>query len=257
MALRIVFLGTGGDIFVVGRQIRGSGGIVVKTNESQLHIDPGPGSLPAARSYGINPRENTGIVVSHAHLNHSADINALIAATTHNGLDSHGVLLANKTVINGAEGYPRILLPHYAAMCERILTAQPDSRVAINDVEIHSFRTLHDEPESLGFVIINQGASIGYLSDTASSEEVIGNVEGVDILILNVRDFEKTDDYNMDMEDAIAAVSSAKPKLAIITHFGIKMVNNDPLEQARRITRETGIHAVAAKDGMKINPLSY
>ena len=50
----IIFLGTGGDEFVVGKQLRGSGGIVVQVEGYQFHIDPGPGALIKARQAGIN-----------------------------------------------------------------------------------------------------------------------------------------------------------------------------------------------------------
>ncbi len=42
---QIIFLGTGGDPVVVGKQIRSSGGIVLKLDGLQFHLDPGPGAL--------------------------------------------------------------------------------------------------------------------------------------------------------------------------------------------------------------------
>ena len=44
----ITFLGTGGDIIVVGKSFRTSGGFVVKTENCQLHFDPGVGALAKA-----------------------------------------------------------------------------------------------------------------------------------------------------------------------------------------------------------------
>ena len=77
IASNIIFLGTGGDSYVVGRQIRASGGIILQIGDDQFHIDPGPGSLVMAKQAGINLRANTAVVVTHNHLNHCNDINAV------------------------------------------------------------------------------------------------------------------------------------------------------------------------------------
>mgnify|MGYP001952604292 CR=1 FL=1 len=42
-----------------------------------------------------------------------------------------------------------------------------------------------------------------------------------------------------------------------ITHFGQKMLEQNPIYQAREIQRITGIQTIAARDGMTINPNTY
>ena len=49
MQAKIIFLGTGGDSIVVGKQLRASGGIILQIDDNQFHIDPGPGALVRAR----------------------------------------------------------------------------------------------------------------------------------------------------------------------------------------------------------------
>ena len=78
IASSVIFLGTGGDSYVIGKQLRASGGIILQLDEDQYHIDPGPGSLVMARESGINLRANTALFVTHNHLNHANDINAVI-----------------------------------------------------------------------------------------------------------------------------------------------------------------------------------
>ena len=91
---KIIFLGTGGDKSVIGRQIRASGGIIIQNNNLQFHLDPGPGALVKAKEFGINPRATTALLVSHNHLGHCNDVNAVIDAMTLSGLDKRGVLIA-------------------------------------------------------------------------------------------------------------------------------------------------------------------
>ena len=55
----------------------------------------------------------------------------------------------------------------------------------------------------------------------------------------------------------LSKLINKKPKLVIMTHFGIKMLKADPLYEARKIQKKTGIQIISAKDGMVINPISY
>jgi len=56
----IIFLGTGGDEYVVGKQLKGSGGIIVRVEGYQFHIDPGP----AATSLPIHIRSEASSTMS-------------------------------------------------------------------------------------------------------------------------------------------------------------------------------------------------
>ena len=103
MQSRITFLGTAGDSYVNSKQIRASAGIILKIGELQFHIDPGPGSLIKAIENDINLRANTAILVSNTNILNCNDVNAVIDAMTYGGLDKSGVLVANKTLINGSE----------------------------------------------------------------------------------------------------------------------------------------------------------
>ena len=44
-----------------------------------------------------------------------------------------------------------------------------------------------------------------------------------------------------------------KPRIAILTHFGMTMWRAKPWELAQRLSEETGITVVAARDGMKFD----
>ena len=45
--------------------------------------------------------------------------------------------------------------------------------------------------------------------------------------------------------------------MAVITHFGFKMLKEDPLYQAREIQKRSGVQTIEAKDGLSITPQSY
>ena len=77
---KIKFLGTAGARFVVIKQLRKSGGIWITLDDTNLLIDPGPGSLLRCLSSKpkLNPKDLDGIILSHKHIDHSNDINIMI-----------------------------------------------------------------------------------------------------------------------------------------------------------------------------------
>ncbi|MBL7055398.1 MBL fold metallo-hydrolase [Candidatus Woesearchaeota archaeon] len=254
----IIFLGTGSGSYVVGKNIRGSGGIILQVNEDQFHIDPGPGSLANAKEYGVNVRANTAVLVTHNHLNHCNDINAVIDAMTYSGFDKKGVLIANNTVINGSEHYVPFLHEHYKNFLERFIVLEAGKRVGINNVEIQALSTKHNEASALGYKFITPDYVLTYVGDTQYSVETASQYDDSDVLILNVPYLNKEEGKNnLCKEDAIKIIDRVKPKLAIITHFGVNFLKADPLYEIRDMQKQTDCQVIAAKDGMVVNPVSY
>jgi ribonuclease BN (tRNA processing enzyme) len=189
-------------------------------------------------------------------MNHASDINAVINAMTYDGLDKKGVLITNKTVINGTESYHPFLLKHYRDYLERYIALEPGRKVAINEVEVQALTANHSEPNTIGFKFFTPQFVLTYSSDTKYSQELIEEYKNSNILILNVLS-PKKQDSNLCTEDAIKIIKAVKPKLAIIQHFGIDMIKSDPLYETREIQKATKVQTLAAKDGMVLDPVSY
>jgi len=258
MQPKLVFLGTGGDAIVVGKQLRSAGGLILQVEDNQFHIDPGPGSLARARDYGVNLRNNVAVLVSHNHMNHANDINAVINAMTLGGLDPKGVLVTNKSTSYGSDELDPYLTKYHRNLIERSLVLEAGQRVGINEVEIKGTRTEHTDPDCIGFKFQTPKFVLGYTSDTGYTIALVEDFKDVDILVLNVvhpRDTKEK--HHLNIEDVLRLLPQIKPKLAILTHFGIKMEETDILNEARSIQRETQIQTIAARDGMAINPVSY
>jgi phosphoribosyl 1,2-cyclic phosphodiesterase len=255
----ITFLGTGGDIIVVGKCFRTSGGFVVKTENCQLHIDPGVGALAKAIEYGINPRETTALLVSHAHTNHCNDLNLMISAMTHNGLDARGVLVANKTVLSGSgdSKIPHVVTEFHKQCLEKVMLAEPGKRMAVEDIEIIPFAVEHDELDALGFRIITPRFSLGYIPDTKYFAALADNVKKVDVLIVNVTYPGIAKENLLCSDDLIRLLKKVHPKLCVMTHFGHKMLAANLIDESRMIKQYTGIEVVAANDGTTVDPITY
>ena len=141
---------------------------------------------------------------------------------------------------------------------ERSVVIQPDSRIGINDIEIRSIPAHHYDMKALGYLVQTPYYLLGYTSDTKYSESYARRFSNCNIIIFNCKfpsGIREGDHLNVD--DVIAFLKICKPQLAVITHFGAKMLDADPLAQARKIHQETGVQIVAAKDGLHIAPSNY
>jgi len=258
MANSIIFLGTGGDSIVVGKQMRASGGIVLQLEDNQFIMDPGPGCLVMAKQTGVNVRETVAVLVSHAHTNHSDDINSVLEALSVSGLDRIGVLVASKKVVLGDDKEYPVLKKRSHGFVERVLELGPGTRIGINNVNIHTTKAQHFDTESIGFIFETPKYRIGYTSDTEYTDEIADQYKDCQILIMNCKyPAEEKAPGHLSTADAAEFLKRAKPRLAIITHFGIKMLQSDPMFQAREMQRLSGVEVLAATDGLMVNPVSY
>ena len=255
---RLIFLGTGGDAVVVGKQALSSGGFVIQTEGMQFHIDPGPGALVNARRCGINPRENTAILVSHAHIGHCSDVNALISATTFAGLDPQSVLIAPKSLLSPEDNNVPYVPEFFRNAVERIIVVKPGNKIGIQRVEIHATKAVHPgEEHAVGFRFLCPKFTLAYTGDTQYFKDIEEEYKGMDILILNVQEpFGKKKAGHLSADDVITIISKIRPKLAVLTHFGSKLLQEDPINTGREISKLTNVQVLVAKDGSVINPVN-
>jgi Metal-dependent hydrolases of the beta-lactamase superfamily III len=105
---RLIFLGTAGGRASVFRYLRRSGGFLLRLSDLWVHTDPGPGAFVYLHQMGFDPRQINCVVLSHIHLDHSADINSVIESATDGGKKREVVLFAPRSAL---EGENRVVLP--------------------------------------------------------------------------------------------------------------------------------------------------
>lgn len=253
---RILFLGTGGDVFVIGKQKRASGGIIINTENVQFHIDPGPGSLIMAREFNINPRDTTCLVVTSTDISLCNDVNCMIEAMTHGGLDKKGVLIANSLIYNGDDKNYPFLTKYHKGCVEKSIAVMNNKKIGINDLEIQTLPCYGTD--NIGLKIVSTNYTIVYSSKTEYNSNLFEYYKQADILILNVLSPGKIKvEGNLNIDEVIEITKKVKPNLLIITGFGIKMMNADLLSETRRIQKETNVQTIAAKDGLSLDPITF
>ena len=103
-------------------------------------------------------------------------------------------------------------------------------------------------------MIFHLNTTIGLIADTRFFDE-LPDYYRVDYLILNVLRSQPIENHeiieHLAVGDAKTIIARVKPKTAILTHFGFKMIQEGPDAIAERLSDETGVNVMAARDGMK------
>jgi ribonuclease BN (tRNA processing enzyme) len=254
MGTKITFLGTAGDTSSMGKQILHSGGIVIEDETLQMHIDPGPGALVRLKQHNINIRNTDILLVSKSDILHAGDINAVSEGMTIGGFDRKGVLLCCHSLVGESETETPLLAKQVRDHLERIIALRIGDKVGLGNMNVFPTKTTSTDEKCIGFKIVAPRYCLGYTGVTGYTKEIAGQYKGCDILIHNIA---FTGDEQKDIDAANQLVSEAKPRVVILTGFSSKMVRTGPLNIVREVHRETGVQAIAAKEGLTINPLSY
>jgi ribonuclease BN (tRNA processing enzyme) len=246
---RIIFLGTAGARVTVFKQVRASGGIWLTLNDTNILIDPGPGSLVRClRSRAkLNPEELDAIILSHKHLDHSADVNAMIEAMTGGGFKKKGILFAP---MDALEQDP-VVLRYLRNYLDKIEILKEGSFYTVKNVKFTTpVKHIHGV-ETYGINFVDKNTSLSYITDTRYFEALSDHYKG-DILIINVVRLKPSPYDHLCLEDAKNIIKAVKPKLAILTHFGMTIIRAKPWELVEKLSSELGIKVIAANDGMNL-----
>lgn len=250
--VKLTFLGTGGGRFATIYQARATGGIYLE-DQRNLHIDPGPGALVRMRSVGIDPLKTDAILVSHCHPDHYLDAEILIEAMTEGGSRKQGVLLASQSVIEGNGDFGPAISKYHLSKPKVVKIMQPFTKVSLKPIEIAATPSAHSDTSSVGFRIQTANGMVSYVSDTQLVEQVIKAHRHSRLLIACVtRPLGQRIPHHLSTEDAGYMIEKVKPEMAVITHFGMRVIQENPETQAKWIEERSGVKTIAARDYMTV-----
>jgi ribonuclease BN (tRNA processing enzyme) len=248
---KIKFLGTAGARFVVMKQLRASGGVWTTLDGTNVLVDPGPGSLVRCLSSRpkLNPVDLDGIILTHRHLDHSNDTNIMIEAMTNGGFKKKGVVFAPQDAI---EEDP-VILKYIRDHVEKIEILKEGESYDIRNISFSTpVKHIHGV-ETYGLNIYGKNISISIITDTKYFDGLESHYNG-DILIINaVLLQEKQGIDHLSLRDAEKILSINKPKLGILTHFGMTVIKAKPWDIAESLSDKLGVKIIAARDGMSID----
>jgi phosphoribosyl 1,2-cyclic phosphodiesterase len=237
------------------KQLRSSGGIWLTLDNTNVLIDPGPGSLIRCLSSrpSLNPKNLNGIILTHRHLDHSNDVNVIIEAMTNGGFNPKGVVFAPSDALND----DAVIFKHFRGIVEKVEVLKEKGSYKIGNISFNTpVKHVHGV-ETYGLNIYGKDNSLSLISDTRYFDGLESYYNG-DVIIINVVRFEdKKGIEHLSLNDAEKILSVNKPKLGILTHFGMTMIITKPWMLAENLSKKLGIDIVAASDGMTINLDNY
>ncbi|HFC98477.1 MAG TPA: MBL fold metallo-hydrolase [Thermosulfurimonas dismutans] len=249
---RIKFLGTAGARYVVARQLRASGGVYVEDAGTRLLLDPGPGTLVYMAREKLRPEKLHGLIVTHVHLDHSADLNILVDAMTEGGLKRRGKVFLPR---EGLYGENAILLPYLRPYTEEIQILVPQQEYRLGDLVFRTSVRHHHPAETYGIILELSGKRVGFVVDTLYFPGLLESYRGCQILILNVVRYKPHPSpqvQHLCVANVKEILEKLRPEKAVLTHFGMTMIRANPKQVAQKLSRETGVPVTAAWDGMEL-----
>jgi ribonuclease BN (tRNA processing enzyme) len=249
--MKLRFLGTGGGRYATGRQTRKTGGIVLQSEETQIHIDPGPGALVNSHQLLEDAFDTEALVVSHSHLDHMNDAQAIIELMTEAG-DHRGAVFAPESVLNGYAELEKSVSDYHKELCRTVKKMEDGSKFEFRDLKIESQEMFHSDPKTQGFKISDGEKTIGFWTDTEYSEELIDFYIGCDTLVVYcTRPKGRNIRSHTGVSDVPEIAEKTETDNIIITHFGQAFLNSDLEEQKKWLKENTESKITFAEDGMQ------
>lgn len=218
-----------------------------------LHIDPGPSAAHQMHKMRLDPAKTDAILVSHCHPDHYTDAEVMIEGMSRGGLKKRGSLVASRSVLEGQQLHGPAISNYHRSLLGRIEMAEAGGSVEVDGMRIGFTSTKHSDPTGVGFRLETEHGLVSYVSDTELDERVQREQEGSRVLILPLtRPWGARIPNHLCTEDALEFVKAVRPEIAILTHFGAKIIHAGAGKQASIIEKGSGVRTVAAEDLMSV-----
>jgi phosphoribosyl 1,2-cyclic phosphodiesterase len=250
----VKFLGTAGGRWVVSRQQRATGGLYIEYEGTRMHVDPGPGALVrcAMADPPIDASLTQAVLLTHAHIDHSNDVNIIIDAMTAGGFNKGGTLFAPHDCLDGPSP---VVFQYLRKHLDEIIELTPSTEYKFANIPFKTSIDHNHGHQTYGIKFDFGGHEFALLIDTRYFDGLGEAYASADTLVVYVTFFDTPPHpkiLHLSLHDAKMLIEQAKPKRAILTHFGTTMLENDPERIAAEMTQASGIETIAAFDGMRI-----
>jgi len=252
----ITFLGTGGARFMIISQLLGSGGFWMNLGGTEILVDPGPGCIVHSVKRDLKAENLKAIILSHRHLDHSADMNVMVEAMTRGGHKPNGRIFLPSDALDSEP----VIYSYLKDYVEGIEVIEEGKSYSIGDITFTTpVRHMH-QVETYGFFFKTPRHTFSYISDTRYFSGLVDHYAS-DLLIINLVFLDPrppnpnplAPTEHLSVPDAEILIKELKPKAAILTHFGLSVWKANPEQLAESITQRTGINVIAASDGMEFD----
>ena len=238
-------MGTAGARFMVAKQVAASGGLYLEDGDTRMSLDPGPGAIVQYAHRGIDLTALDAIVVSHRHLDHAGDLNVMVEGMTDGGFAHRGAVYCPADALDDDP----VMLKYLRRFPHEIVRLAPETSYTVGSVTFTtSARHVH-QVETYGFRF---GSRLGWVTDSAYYDG-IAEQHRADVMVLHTILLHCRPDLpHLCVADVERIIRDAKPRLALLTHYGMTVWRANPAELAADMSQRLGIEVQAARDGMSI-----
>jgi phosphoribosyl 1,2-cyclic phosphodiesterase len=238
-------MGTAGARFMVAKQLAASGGLYVEEGNTRMSLDPGPGAIVQYAKRKVDLTKLDAIVISHRHLDHSNDVNVMIEAMTDGGFRHRGRLYCPSDALDGDP----VVLKYIRNFPQEIVALEPSTEYTVGDITFATTPRHVHQVETYGFRF---GSKLGWVTDSAYYDG-IAEQHRADVMVIHLVLMEcRAGLPHLCLDDAERIIREAKPRLAILTHYGMTVWRAHPWELAADLTQRIGTEVKAARDGMSL-----
>lgn len=243
--MKLTFMGTAGARFMVAKQLAASGGLYLEEGGTRISLDPGPGAIVQYAKRKVDLTKLDAIVLSHRHLDHSGDVNVMIEAMTEGGFHKRGRLFCPSDALDDDP----VVLNYLRRFPNEIVRLAPETSYSVGDVSFTTSPPHRHQCETYGFRF---GGKLGWVTDSAYYDG-IADQHKADVMVIHVVLMQcRAELPHLCLDDAERIIREAKPRLAILTHYGMTVWRAHPWELAAELTQKIGTEVRAARDGMAI-----
>ncbi|OLS15173.1 MAG: beta-lactamase domain-containing protein [Promethearchaeota archaeon CR_4] len=199
--------------------------MILRINNIQVHVDPGPAANLYTQLAQINPEETRVIFASHDHTDHVVDVPVMLEAM-HGG----NMRIPVGTLISTAD-FNDHLSAYYRGLLERIISLRSGESCTVRgqpDFKITATPALHDEKIlTIGAKFYAGDYCIGFTSDTEIFPEFVATYSDCDILVCNLLRPESYHcDRHMTTNEVLPYLEELRQKYllkaVILTHLGAR-----------------------------------
>jgi phosphoribosyl 1,2-cyclic phosphodiesterase len=244
--MRLTFMGTAGARFMVAKQVAASGGLFIEEGNTRISLDPGPGAIVQYAKREVDLTTIDAIVVSHRHLDHVGDVNVMIEAMTDGGFSHRGMLFCPSDALDDDP----VVLKYVRRFPREIVRLAPETSYSVNGVTFTTSGRHAHQVETYGFRFGNR---LGWVTDSAYYEAIAEQHKADVMVIHTVLLNSRAELPHLSVADAERIIREAKPRLALLTHYGMTVWRANPEEIAADMTQRLGTEVRAAHDGMSID----
>jgi phosphoribosyl 1,2-cyclic phosphodiesterase len=235
-------------------QRRGTGGIWFSYGGCRGVIDPGPGSLVhiCEAKPPLAATDIDALVLTHRHIDHSSDLNALAEGMTLGSAGKRGCVLMTEDC---SEPWDSVLLHFAEKKIKRIERHGDGKRTALpGGITVESVPHEHHGVQCFGLIFRKEGLPTwGILSDTAALPDFPARYGCCEILVMNVTMlFPRSRLDHFSLPDAVSLLQAIHPKLALVTHMS-GMLLDFGAPKIEKLLSSDMTKAIAADDGLVVD----